>query len=65
VVGGNFSGIVVANKLARRLRWEIAKDDVEIALFDKSEEYVIQAMYPLITFGSMSEEYARAQKRRC
>jgi len=63
VVGGNFSGIVVANKLARRLRWEIAKGDVEIVLFDRSEEYVIQAMYPLITFGSMSEEYARGSKK--
>jgi len=40
VVGGNFSGIVVANKLARRLRWEIAKGDVEIALFDRSANYI-------------------------
>lgn len=59
IVGGNFSGIVVANKLARRLRWDIARGNVEVALFDRSGDYLIQAMYPLIALGSMSEEYAK------
>ncbi|MGC8544190.1 MAG: NAD(P)/FAD-dependent oxidoreductase, partial [Vulcanisaeta sp.] len=52
-----------ANKLAKRLRWEVAKGNVEIVLFDKSNEYYIQAMYPLITFNSMSEEYAKGPKK--
>ncbi|WP_243675367.1 FAD-dependent oxidoreductase [Vulcanisaeta distributa] len=62
IMGGNFSGIVVANKLAKRLRWSVAKGDVEIALFDKSPEYLIHAMLPLITFGSMNEKYAVGEK---
>ncbi|ADN51465.1 NAD(P)/FAD-dependent oxidoreductase [Vulcanisaeta distributa] len=62
IMGGNFSGIVVANKLAKRLRWSVAKGDVEIALFDRSPKYLIHAMLPLITFGSMSERYAVGDK---
>lgn len=62
VVGANFSGAMVANKLARRVRWEIIKGDVEISVFDKDDDFVVQATYPLITFNSLGERYARWRK---
>ena len=62
IMGGNFSGIVVANKLARRLRWLIAKGEVEVALFDKNPQYLIHAVLPLVALGSMDKRYAVGDK---
>ncbi|WP_069807813.1 NAD(P)/FAD-dependent oxidoreductase [Vulcanisaeta thermophila] len=62
IIGGNFSGAVVANKLARRLRWELAKGDVEIAVFDKNNDFIIQATFPLLTLNSLGEEHSRFSK---
>ncbi len=62
IVGASFAGAEVANKLARRLRWELARGDVEIRVFDKDNDFLVQAMYPLIVFNSLSEEHARWRK---
>jgi sulfide:quinone oxidoreductase len=35
ILGGGTAGSIVANKLARELRVEIAKDEVDIRILDK------------------------------
>ncbi|WP_054843695.1 FAD-dependent oxidoreductase [Vulcanisaeta souniana] len=63
IVGASFAGAEVANKLAKRLRWELARGgDVEISVFDKDNDFLVQAMYPLIVFNSLSEEHAKWRK---
>lgn len=63
ILGANLSGVIVANKLARELRREIARDDVEIVLLDKNDIFEMQGMFAFIPFHAIGEEDAAASRR--
>jgi sulfide:quinone oxidoreductase len=43
ILGAGTGGMIVANSLARELRREIVKGEVEILLFDRSNKYYLEA----------------------
>lgn len=56
ILGGGTGGLIVGNKLARELRNEIAKDQVEILILDKSEMAVNKAGFTFVPFGYLTEQ---------
>lgn len=51
ILGGGVVGSIAANKLARELRREIARGEIEITLLDKSVTSVNKAGFTFIPFG--------------
>ncbi|MEM4577577.1 MAG: FAD/NAD(P)-binding oxidoreductase [Pyrobaculum sp.] len=64
IIGAGVGGQIVANSLARSLRREIVKGEVEITVFDKSREYVLEAGLPLYVLGAFEEESLVYKKAR-
>ena len=56
VLGGGAVGAMVANKLARDLRRDVARGEVSITVLDKSRRAVNQAGFTFLPFGYYSEE---------
>ncbi len=56
ILGAGAAGSVVANKLAREFRREIAQDRVEITMLDRSEVFVNQGGFTFIPFGLYTPE---------
>lgn len=50
ILGAGASGSIVANKLARELRREIAKDELEITILDKNDVNMNQAGFTFLPF---------------
>jgi sulfide:quinone oxidoreductase len=51
ILGAGAAGTIVANKLARELRREIAKGEVEVTILDKNTVNTNQAGFTFIPFG--------------
>ncbi|MDG6939247.1 MAG: NAD(P)/FAD-dependent oxidoreductase [Nitrososphaerota archaeon] len=51
VAGGGIGGTIVANRLCERLRPEIEKDEVKVAVFDRSGQHVYQPGQLFAGFG--------------
>lgn len=51
ILGAGAGGTIVANKLARELRREIAKDEVEVTVLDKDNRNVNSAGLTFLPFG--------------
>ncbi|ABP50493.1 MULTISPECIES: NAD(P)/FAD-dependent oxidoreductase [Pyrobaculum] len=56
ILGAGTGGLIIANLLARKLRHEIAKGNVEVSLFDISKIYIFEAGLPLYVVGAFKEE---------
>ena len=56
ILGGGAVGTMVANKLARDLRAEIARSEVSVTALDKSPTAVNQAGFTFVPFGYYTEE---------
>ena len=56
ILGGGTAGLIVANKLARELRKEIAKDEIEIIILDKSNTAINKAGFTFVPFGYLTEQ---------
>lgn len=64
IIGAGTGGLIVANNLARNLRREIVKGEVEITVFDKSPLYILEAGLPLYVVGAFEEKgliYSKAR----
>ncbi|RLG40738.1 MAG: hypothetical protein DRO05_05635, partial [Thermoproteota archaeon] len=64
ILGAGAAGTIVANKLARDLRREIAKDEVEIKILDKNDVSVNQAGFTFIPFGFYTPDDIRRPRRK-
>jgi len=56
ILGAGYGGSVVANTLARELRKEIARDELEITILDKSGTFINQAGFTFIPFDLFTPE---------
>ncbi|MDK2464571.1 MAG: FAD/NAD(P)-binding oxidoreductase [Candidatus Korarchaeota archaeon] len=56
ILGGGAVGTMVANKLARDLRTDIARGKVSVTVLDKSPTAVNQAGFTFVPFGYYTEE---------
>ncbi len=56
VLGAGTGGMIVANSLARDLRREIVKGEVELMIFDKSKTYYFEAGFVPYIAGAFDEE---------
>lgn len=56
ILGAGAGGSMAANKIARELRREIAKGEVEITLLDKDNTNINQAGYTFLPFGFLTQE---------
>ena len=64
VLGAGAAGTVVANKLAREFRQEIAKDEVEITILDKNDMNINQGGFTFVPFGLYTpEDISRPRKK--
>lgn len=63
ILGGGTGGLIIANRLAKSLRSEIARGEAEITLLDKNDVYVLEAGLPLFVFDQLSEEALTHRKR--
>jgi len=64
ILGAGAAGTIVANKLARELRREIAKDEVSITILDKNDMNVNQAGFTFIPFGFYTPDDIRRPRRK-
>lgn len=55
ILGAGAGGSIAANKIARELRKEIAKGEVEITLLDKDNENINQAGFTFLPFGFLTK----------
>ncbi len=55
ILGGGTAGSIVANKLARELRVEIAKDEVDIRILDKDRTAINMAGLTFVPFGYLTK----------
>lgn len=52
ILGGGAAGAIIANKLARELRKEIARDELRVTVLDKSEHNAVnRAGFTFVPFG--------------
>jgi len=64
VLGAGAGGSVVTNKMARELKQEIAKDEVEITIMDKNDMNINQGGFTFIPFGLYTpEDISRPRKK--
>jgi sulfide:quinone oxidoreductase len=56
ILGAGAAGTIIANKLARDLRGEIARDQLEITVLDRDEVNINQGGFTFIPFGLYSSE---------
>ncbi|WP_193322906.1 NAD(P)/FAD-dependent oxidoreductase [Pyrobaculum calidifontis] len=63
VLGGGTGGLIVANLLARNLRREIVKGEVDLMLFDKSNTYILEAGLLPYVAHAFDEEDLKYNKR--
>jgi len=56
ILGAGAAGTIIANKLARELRREIAGDKLQITVLDKNETNINQGGFTFIPFGLYSAE---------
>jgi len=64
ILGSGASGSIVANKLSRELRNEIARDEVEIKILDKDNTNINQAGFTFLPFGLYAvEDIMRSRNR--
>ena len=56
ILGAGAAGTIASNKIARELRREIAKDEVEITILDKNDTNVNQGGFTFIPFGLYTPE---------
>jgi len=64
ILGAGAAGTIVANKLARDLRREIARDEVEITILDKSDMNINQAGFTFVPFGFYTPDDIRRPRRK-
>ncbi|MEJ2261596.1 MAG: tryptophan 7-halogenase [Nitrosopumilaceae archaeon] len=64
VLGGGTAGSIVANKLARELRREIALDKIQITLLDKSPTSQNQAGFTFVPFGYLTKQDLFRDKKK-
>lgn len=62
ILGAGAAGSIVANKLSKELRREIAKEEVEITLLDKEEVSTNQAGFTFIPFGLYTPDDIRRSR---
>jgi len=64
ILGAGAAGTIASNKLARELRREIAKGEVEITILDKNDTNVNQGGFTFLPFGLYTpEDIMRPRKR--
>lgn len=63
ILGAGAGGSIVANKLAKELRSEIAKEEVGITILDKEEVSTNQAGFTFIPFGFYTPDDIRRNRR--
>jgi len=56
ILGAGAAGSIAANKIARELRGEIARDKLEITILDKNRINTNQAGFTFVPFGLYTEE---------
>lgn len=56
ILGGGAVGAIVANKVSKEMRNEIARDEVEITVLDKNETAYNQGGYTFLPFGFLNPE---------
>lgn len=56
IVGAGYSGTVVANKVARECRKQIAKEELEILILDRNEISINQGGFTFLPFGLYDPE---------
>jgi len=64
ILGAGAAGTIVANKLARELRREIAKEEVEVAILDKNDVNTNQAGFTFIPFGLYTPDDITSPRRK-
>lgn len=64
ILGAGAAGTIVANKLARELRREIANEEVEIAILDKNDVNTNQAGFTFIPFGLYAPDDITRPRRK-
>ncbi|RLG60272.1 NAD(P)/FAD-dependent oxidoreductase [Candidatus Geothermarchaeota archaeon] len=64
ILGAGACGSIVANKLARELRREIAKGEIEITLLDRDEISVNQAGFTFVPYGLYTKEDIMKPRRK-
>ena len=64
ILGAGAAGTIVANKLARELRKEIAKEEVEITILDKNDVNTNQAGFTFIPFGLYAADDITRPRRK-
>ncbi|MDF2957437.1 MAG: NADH dehydrogenase [Candidatus Alkanophagales archaeon MCA70_species_1] len=64
ILGSGAAGTAIANKLARELRREIANEEVEITVLDKSDLYQNQGVFTFIPFDLYTKEDAVRQRKK-
>jgi sulfide:quinone oxidoreductase len=63
ILGAGTAGSIVANKLARELRREIAQDKIEITILDKDPIAVNRAGFTFVPFGYLTKHDLMRDKR--
>jgi len=56
ILGAGAAGSIAANKIARELRGEIARDELEVTILDKNEINTNRAGFTFVTFDLYSEQ---------
>ena len=64
ILGAGAAGTIASNKIARELRREIAKDEVEITILDKNDINVNQGGFTFIPFGLYTPEDITKPRKR-